>query len=105
MSGGRSWTATAAAASATRRSRWRRPPPGSGIALGRRSLLEADLAAGRLVLARPEAAPTAFSYWLVCLPERHGAPRVAAFARWLKAEAAEHSPPHGPQIRQNDVLS
>jgi LysR family glycine cleavage system transcriptional activator len=77
---------------------------GLGIALGRRSLLEADLAAGRLVPARPEAAPTAFSYWLVCLPERHGAPRMAAFAHWLKDEAATFSTAR-PQICQDDILS
>lgn len=59
---------------------------GLGVALGRRSLVADDLAAGKLVAAWPVAAPTAFSYWLVCLPEMSTKPGVAAFRSWLRDE-------------------
>jgi DNA-binding transcriptional LysR family regulator len=35
----------------------------------------------------PRPAPTAFSYWLVHLPEAAGSPGLAAFRSWLVAEA------------------
>lgn len=60
---------------------------GLGLALGRQSLIETDLAASRLVAPLPLAAPTTFSYWLVCLPATAGAPRVNAFRNWLLDQA------------------
>lgn len=61
---------------------------GMGVALARTSLLSGDLASGRLVAPLPRAAaPTTFSYWLVCLPEVYDAPRVAAFRAWIAEEA------------------
>lgn len=61
---------------------------GLGLALGRRSLLGEDLATGRLVSVWPAAAaPTAFSYWLVCLPEWKHSRRLAAFRDWVLAES------------------
>lgn len=59
---------------------------GLGVALGRRSLIEDDLASGRLVPAWPVAAPTLFAYWLVCLPERLDTSALAAFRGWLLDE-------------------
>lgn len=77
---------------------------GLGIALGRRSLLEADLAAARLVPAWPEAAPTAFSYWLLALPERLGCRGFMPFQSWLRDEAIGFS--SGQLLkRQNEVFS
>lgn len=66
---------------------------GLGVALGRRSLLEDDLASGRLVAAWPVAAPTAFSYWLVCLPEATTTPSLAAFRAWLVDEVRPFTQP------------
>ncbi len=57
-----------------------------GLALGRRSLVAGDLAAGRLVEAVPRYAPTAFAYYLVCLPETVDQPSIAAFCNWLVGE-------------------
>lgn len=63
---------------------------GLGVALGRSSLLARDLACGRLVAPLPLRAPTRFSYWLSCLPEAAGKPRVAAFRAWLLDQALEN---------------
>ena len=60
---------------------------GHGVALGRSVMVEADLAAGRLVRPFALSYPVAFAYYLVApigWPER---PKVAAFGRWLMAEA------------------
>jgi len=62
---------------------------GLGLALARRSLVLADLAAGRLVRALPHEAPTLYDYSLVCQPEMADRPAVAAFRDWLLVEAAE----------------
>lgn len=59
---------------------------GLGLALGRQSLIEEDLATGRLVAPLRLAVPTTFSYWLVALPEIVAAPRVMAFRAWLLDE-------------------
>ncbi len=60
---------------------------GQGVALVRRSLAEAHLAAGRLVRVLGHEIPTAFAYWIV-LPG--GGPpdaRAAAFRDWIRREA------------------
>lgn len=59
---------------------------GLGLALGRESLVEEDLASGRLTAPLAVSAPTTFSYWLVCLPDARGAPRTVAFRAWLLDE-------------------
>jgi LysR family glycine cleavage system transcriptional activator len=59
---------------------------GLGLALGRQSLVEEDLASGRLVAPLRLTAPTAFSYWLVSLPEGACAARVLAFRAWVLEE-------------------
>ena len=64
---------------------------GLGVALGRRSLIEDDLASGRLVPAWPVAAPTIFAYWLVCLPERLDTSHLAAFRGWLLDEVQAYT--------------
>lgn len=61
---------------------------GLGVALGRRTLVEADLRSGRLVRVLPHEAPCAFSYYIVCLPEAADRPAVVAFRDWLFEEAA-----------------
>lgn len=69
---------------------------GLGVALGRRSLVDVDLAAGRLVPAWPAASPTVFSYWLVWRPEAAGASPLAAFRAWLVEEAGAFVAGRGP---------
>jgi LysR family glycine cleavage system transcriptional activator len=59
---------------------------GEGIALTRRSLVEADLKAKRLVKLFDIEFPSESSYWLVCLPGCAAAPRIRAFREWMVRE-------------------
>ncbi len=62
---------------------------GQGVALGRKALIERDLAAGLLV--KPFDAPvlTLRRCWhVVHRPDTASQPKVAAFRNWLLAEAA-----------------
>jgi LysR family transcriptional regulator, glycine cleavage system transcriptional activator len=61
---------------------------GIGIALGRFSLVADCLVGGTLVSPMPIATATAYSYYVVALPESAALPKVARFCRWLRAEAA-----------------
>jgi len=61
---------------------------GRGVALAKSALAEADLAAGRLVLAFDVSTPIAFAYHLVRPPAKDANPTVRAFSDWLKSEAA-----------------
>jgi len=61
---------------------------GLGVALGRYSLVADDLSKGALICPLPVATSTAFSYYLVALPEAAVLPRVVRFRHWLRAEAA-----------------
>jgi LysR family glycine cleavage system transcriptional activator len=58
---------------------------GLGVALVWRTLVNEELASGRL-LALFEEQPLANAYHFVCPPERLGLPRVAAFRQWLLEE-------------------
>jgi LysR family glycine cleavage system transcriptional activator len=58
---------------------------GLGVALVWRTLVSADLAAGRLVALFNEQ-PLTNAYHFVCLPERLNEPGIAAFRQWLKDE-------------------
>ena len=58
-----------------------------GVALGRFSLVADYLDDGTLLSPWPVATPTAYSYYVVALPEAVSLPRVARFCRWLRAEA------------------
>ncbi len=57
---------------------------GLGVVLGRRPLVDPELAAGRLVeiWGSPYLAPTA--YWLVSSEEGAAEPRIVAFREWLR---------------------
>jgi LysR family glycine cleavage system transcriptional activator len=58
------------------------------VALGRRSLVAADLAAGRLIRPFGDAQPSIFSFYIVA---REGIPISAAaqaFKDWLMAQAS-----------------
>ena len=61
---------------------------GLGVALARLSLVADLLANGTLVCPLPLATPTAFSYFLVGLPEIAKLAKIVRFRRWLRAEAA-----------------
>jgi LysR family transcriptional regulator, glycine cleavage system transcriptional activator len=60
---------------------------GRGVALALSTVVAADIAAGRLVTPFAVAVPTPFAYYVVCPQATAGRPKVAAFRRWLRAEA------------------
>jgi LysR family glycine cleavage system transcriptional activator len=62
---------------------------GTGVALARRHLVEADLAAGNLVAPFDVTYNSGFSYWLVCPPQALNDRRVAAFREWLLGEIGD----------------
>jgi len=62
---------------------------GLGVALARFSLVADLLAKGVLVCPLPLTSATAFSYYLVALPEVAAQPEIAVFIKWLVAEADE----------------
>jgi LysR family transcriptional regulator, glycine cleavage system transcriptional activator len=61
---------------------------GLGVALARASLVADKIASGALVCPLRLAAPTAFNYYLLGLPETVDRPKVAMFRSLLVAEAA-----------------
>jgi LysR family glycine cleavage system transcriptional activator len=61
---------------------------GLGVALARASLAADQIASGALVCPLKLAAPTAYSYYLLGLPEVVDRPKIAMFRRLLVAEAA-----------------
>jgi LysR family glycine cleavage system transcriptional activator len=62
---------------------------GSGVALGRTSLVAKDLAEGRLVRPFGDDLAYDFAYYVVHRPHAANAPGVAAFKEWLLAQARE----------------
>jgi len=71
---------------------------GLGLALGRRPLVDDDIATGRLVTAGPEAAGST-GYWLVGGGAAYERPEIARFRKWLLAEIGAPTarrPPRGP---------
>jgi len=60
---------------------------GAGVALGRTTLVEADLAAGRLVRPFGEPETPELAYYLVELEDEPRAAGVEEFVTWLRAEA------------------
>jgi LysR family glycine cleavage system transcriptional activator len=65
---------------------------GRGVALAKRAIAEADLAAGRLVaLFARSGAPTAFAYHIVWPRMREFTPAQQTFLDWLRDEAAAYS--------------
>ena len=61
---------------------------GQGIALVRRSLALADVAAGKLVKLFDVEAPAPWAYYFVCRPTLADAPRISAFRAWLVEQVA-----------------
>ncbi|MBL27781.1 MAG: LysR family transcriptional regulator [Rhodospirillaceae bacterium] len=58
---------------------------GLGIALGRRPLVDDEVAQGRLVAVGPDS-PGTTSYWLVGLESAFERPEVKAFRQWILSE-------------------
>jgi LysR family glycine cleavage system transcriptional activator len=59
---------------------------GQGVALGRSPLVVDDLASGQLVRPFELALVSAFTYFVICLPERAEEPKIRAFREWLLLE-------------------
>jgi LysR family transcriptional regulator, glycine cleavage system transcriptional activator len=68
---------------------------GQGVALARWSLIQDELAAGRLLRLFPAIAPlpVGHAYWLVGLRETFRRAEIAAFRAWLRLEVRQVSPP------------
>ncbi|QEX20944.1 transcriptional regulator [Hypericibacter adhaerens] len=62
---------------------------GLGIAIGRRPLIDPELAAGHLVEAATPTVDATTGYWLVEGPEADARPELRAFAEWLKQAAKD----------------
>ena len=65
---------------------------GVGVALGRTSLVQAELESGRLVAPFDVALDTPDGYWLLCPSGRAQRPDMLALRTWLleEAEATPH---------------
>lgn len=61
---------------------------GLGVAIGRRPLVDPDLASGRLARFPGPAVPSGTAYWLILPESRLRPPHLEAFRRWLLEEAA-----------------
>ncbi|HVR62847.1 MAG TPA: transcriptional regulator GcvA [Polyangia bacterium] len=61
---------------------------GLGVAMGRRVLVEGELAAGRLVRPFALSVPCDPAYYLVTLDQTAALPRVRAFRAWVVSNAA-----------------
>ena len=59
---------------------------GEGVALTRRSLVESDLAGGKLVTLFNIEVPSPEDYYLVCLPQHAASAKIAAFRDWMVQE-------------------
>jgi LysR family glycine cleavage system transcriptional activator len=58
---------------------------GIGVALGRTSYVEADIAKGRLVVPFKITLPADAGFYLVTPETEPDSPKLAAFRAWLKA--------------------
>lgn len=61
---------------------------GQGVALGRSTLIERDLMAGRLVKPFDVRLANEFAYYIVCPEARSTVPKLVAFRDWLLSEVA-----------------
>ena len=56
---------------------------GLGVVMGRKTLIQPLLDAGRLVALSENEAPSPFGYDLICPQENRSRPRFRAFSEWL----------------------
>ncbi|BBU32024.1 transcriptional regulator (plasmid) [Burkholderia sp. THE68] len=61
---------------------------GLGVAIGRRPLVDRELAAGTLVAASPTSVETQTAYWLCETPQASARADLVAFRHWLIEQAA-----------------
>ena len=61
---------------------------GLGVVMGRKTLIQPLLDAGRLVALSENEAPSPFGYDLICPQENRSRPRFRAFSEWLAEECA-----------------
>ena len=66
---------------------------GLGVALGRKPLVDRDLASGALVVALPEIVPAKTAYWLVSSEAADRRPDLLEFRDWMMKEALLNEPP------------
>ncbi|MCG2577327.1 transcriptional regulator GcvA [Dechloromonas sp. XY25] len=71
---------------------------GQGVALALQPLIEADLAAGRLVVPFDMAVPSPFAYYLVMRRAVAGRPPVLAFRDWLLNETGARGASDEPAV-------
>jgi LysR family transcriptional regulator, glycine cleavage system transcriptional activator len=64
---------------------------GSGVALGRTTLVADDLVRGRLVRPFGDALNYEFGYYLIHRPKTDSEPGISAFKTWICAEAQSAS--------------
>jgi LysR family glycine cleavage system transcriptional activator len=69
---------------------------GLGVALGRTPLVEADIAAGRLVVPFDVVLPDEAGYYVVAPEESADTPKIALFRDWLIASVARGAPAPPP---------
>jgi LysR family transcriptional regulator, glycine cleavage system transcriptional activator len=74
---------------------------GQGVALARSVIVASDLAEGRLVRPFDTALPTGYSYYLLQPRDTALSQGGAAFAQWLREEAAEFAGAGGPRQRSS----
>lgn len=78
---------------------------GLGVVLGRRPLVDDDIACGRLVPLVDQTIPSGSGYWLVTSQTDFQKPEVKLFRRWLLSELASNAEPRrstrvGPRTAQ-----
>ncbi len=69
---------------------------GLGVVLGRRPLVDDDIAAGRLLPLADRAIPSGSGYWLVTSQTEFQKPEVKRFRRWLLSELGAGADHHDP---------
>lgn len=65
---------------------------GLGVAMGRKPLVDEELASGRLVVAWEPVVESTTTYWLVGLQARAGEPDIRIFRDWLRQQGQQASP-------------
>jgi LysR family glycine cleavage system transcriptional activator len=72
---------------------------GIGVAMGRTSYVEADIAKGRLVVPFKIALPADAGFYLVSPESNADTPKLSAFRQWLKA-SVHGKPDELPDMKQ-----
>ena len=65
---------------------------GLGVALGRRPLVDPELADGRLVEVWGHPFPSPTAYWLVSSESNSTEPRIIAFRNWIREQLGKQQP-------------